>query len=216
MIDMKDIFLLIFLWGLFGFVHSIMISNSFREMVIKFTGRTFEVYFYRIVYNFISLIIYSIIIYFVKSSPEMFLLPHSLRYAFNIISFMGFLIAITAFFQTDVLEFLGLKQLWRFFMKGKGKQKNLFGYDKLVINGMYRFIRHPMYFGVSLVFLFNPFISLLTLADRICAVSYLFIGTFFEEKRMLRVFGNEYRVYKENVPRFIPYKTIAVRKSRGD
>lgn len=101
-------------------------------------------------------------------------------------------------------------------MKGKGKQKNLFGYDKLVINGMYRFIRHPMYFGVSLVFLFNPFISLLTLADRICAVSYLFIGTFFEEKRMLRVFGNEYRVYKENVPGFISYKTIAVRKSRVD
>jgi protein-S-isoprenylcysteine O-methyltransferase Ste14 len=121
---------------------------------------------------------------------------------------MGFLVAIIAFFQTDVLVFLGLKQVWRFFMKGKRKQNPLFGYDKLVINGMYRFVRHPMYFGVSLFFLFNPFISLLTLADRICAISYLFIGTFFEEKRMSRVFGNEYRVYKENVPRFIPCKTM--------
>lgn len=205
---MKDVFLLIFLWGLFGFVHSIMISNFFREVVIKFTGRTFEAYFYRIVYNLISLIIYSGIIHFVKSGSEMFLLPHSLKYAFNIISFMGFLVAIIAFFQTDVLVFLGLKQVWRFFMKGKRKRNLIFGYDKLVINGMYRFVRHPMYFGVSLFFLFNPFISLLTLADRICAISYLFIGTFFEEKRMSRVFGNEYRVYKENVPRFIPYKTM--------
>jgi protein-S-isoprenylcysteine O-methyltransferase Ste14 len=63
-----------------------------------------------------------------------------------------------------------------------------------------------MYFGVALVFLFNPYISTLTLTDRICAVSYLIIGAFFEEKRMLRVFGTEYKRYKENVPGFLPYK----------
>lgn len=32
------------------------------------------------------------------------------------------------------------------------------------------------------------------------------IGSFFEEKRMLRVFGTKYKRYKENVPRFLPYK----------
>ncbi len=88
----------------------------------------------------------------------------------------------------------------------KKKSKELFGYDKLVANGMFRFVRHPMYFGVSLVFLFNPSISTFTLTDRFCAVSYLIIGTFFEEKRMLRIFGAKDKLYKENVPRFIPYK----------
>ncbi|ODS31484.1 MAG: NnrU protein [Candidatus Scalindua rubra] len=205
---MKDVVYLIFLWCFFGFVHSITISYFFREKLIKYIGITFETYFYRIVYNLISLITYSNIVYFVNNSAEIFLIPQPLRYIFIIISFIGFLIAAIAFFQTDALEFLGIKQVWRFFTKEKESSKKLFGYDKLVVNGMFRFVRHPMYFGVSLVFLFNPFISTLTLTDRICAVSYLVIGTYFEEKRMLRVFGTEYKFYKENVPRFIPYKFI--------
>lgn len=203
---MNDVVYLVFLWCLFGFAHSIMISHFFKEILIKFTGKTFETYFYRIIYNLISLVIYLNIAYFVKNSAETFILPHPLIYIFTIISLTGFLIAIIAFFQTDVLEFLGIKQVWRFLTKGKKESKELFGYNKLVANGMFRFVRHPMYFGVSLVFLFNPFISTLTLTDRICAVSYLIIGSFFEEKRMLRIFGTEYQLYKENVPRFLPYK----------
>lgn len=183
-----------------------MISHFFKEILIRFTGKAFETYFYRIIYNLISLVIYSNIVYFVKNSAETFLLPRPLIYIFAIISFTGFLIAVIAFFQTDVLEFLGIKQVWRFFIKGKKGSKELFGYDKLVANGIFRFVRHPMYSGVSLVFLFNPFISTLTLTDRICAVSYLIIGSLFEEKRMLRVFGTRYKLYKRNVPGFLPYK----------
>jgi protein-S-isoprenylcysteine O-methyltransferase Ste14 len=203
---MKDVVYLVFLWCFFGFVHSITISHFFKETLIKFTGKIFETYFYRIIYNLISLVIYLNIVYFVKNSTETFLLPPPLIYIFTIISLTGFLIAVIAFFQTDVLEFLGIKQVWRFFTKGKRKSKKLFGYDKLVANGMFQFVRHPMYFGVSLVFLFNPYISTLTLTDRICAVSYLIIGSFFEEKRMLMVFGIQYKLYKESVPRFLPYK----------
>ena len=203
---MNDVVYLVFLWCFFGFVHSIMISHFFKEILIKFTGKAFETYFYRIIYNLVSLVIYLSIVYFVKNSTETFLLPHPLIYIFAIISLTGFLIAVIAFFQTDVLEFLGIKQAWRFFTKGKEESKEIFGYDKLVVNGMFRFVRHPMYFGVSLAFLFNPSISTLTLTDRICAVSYLIIGSFFEEKRMLMVFGARYKLYKENVPRFLPYK----------
>jgi len=203
---MKNVVYLVFLWCFFGFVHSIMISHFFKEILIKFTGKAFETYFYRIVYNLISLVIYLKIVYFVKSSTETFLLPRPLIYIFAIISLAGFLIAVIAFFQTNVLEFLGIRQVWMFFAKGEKESKELFGYDKLVADGMFRFVRHPMYFGVSLVFMFNPFISTLTLIDRICAVSYLIIGTFFEEKRMLRVFGVKYKLYKEDVPRFLPYK----------
>ncbi len=203
---MKDIVYLVFLWCLFGFAHSIMISHFFKEILIKFTGKAFETYFYRIIYNLISLVIYLNIVCFIKDGTEIFLLPHPLIYIFAIISLTGFLIAVIAFSQTDVLEFLGIKQAWRFFTKGKKESKELFGYDKLVADGMFRFVRHPMYFGVSLVFLFNPFISALTLTDRICAVSYLIIGSLFEEKRMLRVFGARYKLYKEDVPRFLPYK----------
>ena len=102
---MKDIVYLVFLWCFFGFVHSIMISHFFKEILIKFTGKAFETYFYRIIYNLISLVIYLNIVYVVKNSTETFLLPPPLIYIFAIISLTGFLIAVIAFFYTHLLPF---------------------------------------------------------------------------------------------------------------
>lgn len=95
---MNDVVYLVFPWCFFGFVHSIMISHFFKEILIKFTGKTFEAYFYRIIYNLISLVIYLNIVYFVKYRTEIFLLPHPLIYLFTTISLAGFLIAVIAFF----------------------------------------------------------------------------------------------------------------------
>jgi len=92
---MNDVVYLVFPWCFFGFVHSIMISHFFKEILIKFTGKTFETYFYRIIYNLISLVN---IVYFVKNRTEIFLLPHPLMYLFTIIGLAGFLIAVIAFF----------------------------------------------------------------------------------------------------------------------
>ena len=34
--------------------------------------------------------------------------------------------------------------------------------------------------------------------------AYFYIGTFFEERRLVRTFGEEYRAYQRRVPRFLP------------
>ena len=35
-------------------------------------------------------------------------------------------------------------------------------------------------------------------------VLYFYVGTFFEERRMVETFGEEYRNYQKRVPRFLP------------
>jgi protein-S-isoprenylcysteine O-methyltransferase Ste14 len=35
---------------------------------------------------------------------------------------------------------------------------------------------------------------------------YLYVGTFFEERRLVREFGDDYRAYQRQVPRLIPWR----------
>jgi protein-S-isoprenylcysteine O-methyltransferase Ste14 len=35
---------------------------------------------------------------------------------------------------------------------------------------------------------------------------YLYVGTFFEERRLVAEFGDDYREYQRQVPRLIPWR----------
>lgn len=77
---------------------------------------------------------------------------------------------------------------------------------KLVINGVYRFSRNPMYLGAffvlfGLAFYFGDLISILI--SFIFPILMNFIVIPFEEKVLIRDFGKEYNRYKLTVRRWI-------------
>lgn len=79
--------------------------------------------------------------------------------------------------------------------------------QKLVIMGPYRFVRNPMICGVLLILLgetilFSSFYLLLWFAY--FWARYDRHSILREEPQLLARFGNEYLVYKENVPMWIP------------
>jgi protein-S-isoprenylcysteine O-methyltransferase Ste14 len=77
---------------------------------------------------------------------------------------------------------------------------------KLVTNGIYKYIRHPLYtFGSSLFIAFgmmadNWFIALLG----IFAFIAMAVRTPKEEAKLIEKFGNEYREYMKRTGKFIP------------
>lgn len=80
--------------------------------------------------------------------------------------------------------------------------------EKLVTSGLYGYVRHPQYTGIFLA-LFGqlvhwPTIPTLVLFPVICW-AYVRLAK-REEKRMLRHYGEAYRRYMEEVPRFFPRK----------
>jgi len=99
---------------------------------------------------------------------------------------------------------------------GKGGPADGFGIavsprtKKLVTSGPYRYSRNPMVFGAfSLYFseaLFQNSVNLLLalLVFLILAICYLKIT---EERRLLKDFGEEYLVYKQQVPMIFPNLT---------
>ena len=77
---------------------------------------------------------------------------------------------------------------------------------RLVTNGPYKWIRHPMY---VVLFLFLLSVGLATASTLIAVLNMLLIAVFYrritkEEKMMTERFGNEYRRYMKNTGRFLP------------
>jgi protein-S-isoprenylcysteine O-methyltransferase Ste14 len=78
---------------------------------------------------------------------------------------------------------------------------------KLVVRGPYRHMRNPMVIGGALILLGEAiFLGSIPLAGWLLVVlvanaAYIFL---FEEPALARRFGDEYLVYKQNVPRWIP------------
>ena len=78
---------------------------------------------------------------------------------------------------------------------------------RLVIAGLYRYVRNPQYIGVVLVLLSEAlfFGSFVLLGYAVCfALGYHLFVRFYEEPTLKRLFGEDYTRYCEAVPRWIP------------
>ena len=79
----------------------------------------------------------------------------------------------------------------------------LFGTHRLVTSGVYAWVRHPMLSG-GLLFLITSGPSLNNLVYTGMYAAYMAIGGYFEERRLLRVFGDDYARYRMRVGAFFP------------
>lgn len=78
---------------------------------------------------------------------------------------------------------------------------------RLVKDGLYKYIRHPLYLGETMrnfgfVTIFSSIYGVLLIA-----VSTIFVALRIrmEERMLIQVFGDEYREYQKNTKRIIPY-----------
>jgi protein-S-isoprenylcysteine O-methyltransferase Ste14 len=106
---------------------------------------------------------------------------------------------------------LGLVPLFesivRFVRVGRGTLVPTAPTEQLVVSGLYRFVRNPMYVGVLLslfgeTLLFASEGLLLFLAGAALGM-HLFV-CFYEEPALTRRHGEEYLLYVRNVPRWLP------------
>ncbi|MDY7394770.1 isoprenylcysteine carboxylmethyltransferase family protein [Aureibaculum sp. 2210JD6-5] len=99
------------------------------------------------------------------------------------------------------------KSIILFINIGKGTLAPWNPTKKLVVKGLYRYMRNPMIVGVFIILLAEScfYNSLFIL---IWALLFITINHFYfilkEEPDLLKRFGEEYKEYKENVPRWLP------------
>lgn len=95
----------------------------------------------------------------------------------------------------------------RFVCEGRGTPEPLYPTETLVVSGLYRFVRNPMYVGVltmifgQAVFFANRNISIYGICAAI--VVHLFV-VFYEEPTLRARYGSEYELYCRRIGRWIP------------
>ena len=97
-----------------------------------------------------------------------------------------------------------------FIQIGKGTLAPWSPTRKLVISGIYRYVRNPMITGVLTV-LIGESLAILSLPIFLWAMIFYLINTvyfiLYEEPDLEKKFGDKYREYKRNVSRWLPRTT---------
>jgi len=198
-----DVLIIIILFTVFGYTHSLLASEKVKINFKKVFGNLIA--FYRLLYNFIT-IASLYLIYILSPKPRITI--YDLQNPFDIIilipQFLSLAAVLWAFKYICFREFLGLDQIKRFIEK---RYKTELDEDfTLRIEGPYKYSRHPIYFFSITFLLFRPTMDLFYLTFFLCTVAYFYIGSYFEEKKLVRQFGELYEDYRKEIPRIIPYK----------
>jgi len=115
---------------------------------------------------------------------------------------------------SSALILLGLiplvESIGRFVTVGHGTLMPAVPTERLVVSGLYRYTRNPMYLGVIMALAGEAWLfrnrHMLVYIGIVWPVMHAFVYL-YEEPRLSRTFGDEYRRFRNHVPRWIPRST---------
>jgi protein-S-isoprenylcysteine O-methyltransferase Ste14 len=190
-----SILFIIFSLLLWGLIHSILASLSFKSFLARFLGKSL-MRGYRLFYNVFSLVTFLPILYLVATLPDapLYSVPAPVSYMLLLGQGVGAVLLIVGVLQTDTLSFVGLRQLVREESPAA-----------LVTSGLYRLVRHPLYTAGLLFLWLSPQVTVNSFTLYVAATVYILIGAYFEERKLLREFGAVYAEYKSKTPMLIPW-----------
>jgi protein-S-isoprenylcysteine O-methyltransferase Ste14 len=192
----------VLLWGL---LHSLLASFKAKQLVHRRLGER-AARFYRLAYNVFSAVSFLPVLALAVLTPDRTLyqvrLPWSALMIFG--EFLATVVLLVGFFQTDVWEFIGLRQAAGGAVSlSNGPVETKQG--RLVTRGLYRYVRHPLYTaGIAFIWLM-PLMTVNVLAINIALTVYVVIGAIFEERKLRGEFGQAYADYAARTPMFLPF-----------
>jgi methanethiol S-methyltransferase len=186
---------LFFAWLLYGAIHSLMASNFFKDFMSKNLGKNFR--FYRLIYNFIAFVslIPVLILQFSVEKTPLWQVSDYEQVIGKFICVWGVIFIATALQGYDLGEFSG------FDLANDNKPQ------ELKTDGLLKYMRHPIYFGILLLVwgLFIADASTRNLTGAIAVTIYLLVGIYFEEKKLVETYGEAYQNYQKQVAMLIPF-----------
>jgi protein-S-isoprenylcysteine O-methyltransferase Ste14 len=196
-----NLVMLVFLWIVFCVLHSLLASIRVKQGLQQRLGKSYS--YYRLAYTIFAFITLAGVVLYQLSLPTepFFQPPHWLVITGYIISGAGLLLMLVCIRK----YFMGLSGLRSLFQERPAHD--------LIITGVHRFVRHPLYLG-TFGFLWGmlpvfPFYSLL-ISNSVITI-YTLMGIRLEEEKLIGEFGEDYRRYRREVPMLLPHP----RRARG-
>jgi protein-S-isoprenylcysteine O-methyltransferase Ste14 len=180
----------------YGALHSLLASNPVKQVFRRALGQTSD-RFYRLFFNIVGGLTFLPVLAIAALDPGQTL--YQLTRPWVLLTSAGQVLAVILLFlglmQTDSLHFLGLRQL----VHPEASEPS-----KLVINGLYCHVRHPLYTAGLLFIWLTPVMTTSVLALNLGLTLYIIVGSIFEERRLVSEFGQAYIDYQSRVPWLIP------------
>lgn len=176
-------------------LHSWLASLSVKRATRRLIGPVAD-RFYRLAFNILGAVTLLPLLAFTAWQPGLVLyrVPPPFLWLCLAGQAAAVMMVAVGVLQTDAWHFLGVRQLME---PGVAS-------PRLEIGGLYRYVRHPLY-SAALVFLWlTPLMTTTLFAMYLGFSLYLFIGSLFEERRLIQEFGASYRAYQRQVPRLVP------------
>jgi len=112
---------------------------------------------------------------------------------------LGWVLVLASTFQIDHFELFGLQQVFASLTQRAAPE------TRFKTPLLYRYVRHPLYSGLLLTFWSVPVMTAGRLLFALGSTAYILIGIAFEERDLVRQFGERYRTYREQVGMLIPH-----------
>ncbi len=188
-------------WGAFALFHSVTVSEPYERWARRMMGEDLFRAYHRLLFTLYSAAATGAVLLYVRSLPDapLYRIDGWARLPFHGVQILG--AGLLLWTPWDLKEFVGLRQ-WERHRKGEREAP---GRNERLFTGKgYGLVRHPLYLGCSLLLAFHPDQTRNSAATAAAVIAYFYIGTFFEERRLVRQFGEAYREYQRRVPRFLP------------
>jgi protein-S-isoprenylcysteine O-methyltransferase Ste14 len=206
-----------FAWISFGFISFSMIHSLFSALFLKkwFISKFPGIApLYRLIFNVAQTLLFFIMLVLVPKPMQIIWQTAGFWfYLLRLVQFTMLILLAGSFRHFNSGEFLGLGLAKKWLMARKLNIRvsiDETGDEVYELNqtGFYGLVRHPIYLFTIILFLSDPVMRLFQLYLVFWLILYFYVGSVFEERRLVRIFGQQYMDYQRRVDRLFPLEWL--------
>lgn len=184
--------------ALFGALHSFLASRRFKSAIIKRFGPS-AMRWHRFAFSILSglTILPTLALVLLLPDRSIYQLQRPYSGWLNFLQLLGAVGFAYGVLQTGFLNFIGFDRVLNPAAVNRP--------PRLVITGLYRWMRHPLYTSAMLLLWASPTFTWNRLALNLGVSLYFIIGSIFEEQKLREEFGEAYLAYRRRMPAFLPF-----------
>jgi len=175
--------------------HSGMIRKSFERWSAQFIEKKYQGALFTISSSIALLLL---VVFWQKSSYTLASAHDGLRWILRVVYVMSVFGLIWGIRSLGSFDPFGLD---RILQSTKGATATP---SRLRVRGAYRWVRHPLYLFFILMICSCPDLTVDRLQFNLLWTAWIIVGTILEERDLVKLFGDDYRVYQIEVPMLIP------------
>lgn len=175
------------LFTAFALHHSVFARTSFRAWIRRLADPRLE----RSIYVWISSLLFLAVCWLWRPVPgELYRLTGTWWWIGIGVQLAGMLVTHVASRALDPLDLAGIRQ-------ASGHDRKPL--PRLVSSGLYRFVRHPIYFGWVLLVFGAPHMTMTRFVFAVVSTAYVMLAIPFEERGLVGSYGHDYEAYRRAV-----------------